>query len=177
MSHASSICEVLWTGRAERRTLFHLSASMLHRSLTVPYRPTLPSSTLSTRPDSPRTTQLIATYLLPPSTSPPSLSPSYLPAPNPSRNTWTTHTHAHVYEPPPAPPFNLRLVPPLSRVVATAIKLDVHVASAGAISGALGAGSLAAVVPRGLAGACGGAEKTVRVSVCARRWRRWRDEE
>jgi hypothetical protein len=51
-----------------------------------------------------------------------------------------THARTRLRAPPPAPPFNLRLAPPLSRVVATAVKLDVHVASAGATSGALGAG-------------------------------------
>jgi hypothetical protein len=93
------------------------------------------------------TVQLISTFCPRPSSrfSTSSLSPSLrLTRLRPIRHgihARHARTHAHVYEPPPAPPFNLRLAPPLSRVVATTVKLDVHVASACATSGALDAGS------------------------------------
>jgi hypothetical protein len=122
-------------------TTYHV----LHCSLTIPLHPAQhfhPDTTPQAQQLS-SSSPLSALVLHLDSPLPPSIPLSVSPACAQSVTAYmhNTHTRTHTStSPPSAPPFNLRLAPPLSRVVATAVKLDVHVASAGATSGALGAG-------------------------------------
>jgi hypothetical protein len=122
-------------------TTYHV----LHCSLTIPLHPAQhfhPDTTPQAQQLS-SSSPLSALVLHLDSPLPPSIPLSVSPACAQSVTAYmhNTHTRTHTStSPPSAPPFNLRLAPPLSRVVATAVKFDVHVASAGATSGALGAG-------------------------------------